>query len=947
MQNWFKIYSVVYIWCCVLGQNYAQDPSYRIIGEEELSGTDIYSMIQDTAHNIWLATDKSLCKYDGYEFQYFSNSKQKRKSLFGLTKDHSNTLFCFNLSGQIFKIDQDSLHLYYELPDSLVSNNMTMYFDHNNNLLVSSNTIFLINDSLQKMVSNNKGTSFLSQNEQGTILYHSLASDSAYLWDGEQFNFYCTFPHNPSFSYYSFFSFQNEWYCFEQNSHTLYKKEASKTAMQLATQYNSPSSSIIYRQQTSDKILYTDHNGGGWLSTPKDQLFYNNQKILRSYRFGRMLIDKEKSIWIGTLGKGLLFIPNLDITTYPPLVENEGETPIKLAYNKTGNLYIGSSTGNVYQFDSLGSSELFLRLTFPSVLLKYIPESNLLLSNNTQKGRLFNLLSKTTYPATFSSIKDICFIDRQRYLIASSMGAYLYDLKTEKITKLIATRSNCTYYDHSHQLSWFGTTNGLFSFKNGRPKKMTPTVMASNIVGDIQHTWIGTTTEGILKLSGSKILDKITIQKGLYSNNIKKLLLKGHLLYIAHDKGIQVYNTETKSIKTINTTDGLLSNKIADFDVFGQELSVITNKGLQQLQLDKILPNSTIPYIELTTIMVNDSIWPKDAFELEYDQNQITFQFKAKAYRHLNSLKYLYKLDHVDKDWVSTSYLNNEAKYPFLPTGQYTFRVKAINEDGISSPVTLYSFCINPPFWQTWWFYILVSGSLVGAVSWFYQRRAKKQRAEHKQKQELLSSKLTALKSQMNPHFIFNALNSIQALILTEKLEDAYTYIVKFSNLVRRTLNYSDKDMLDIDDEIILIELYLELEKLRFRKDFEYTIVRNGVEDIKIPPMLIQPFVENAVKHGLLHKKGPKSITITLEQDDSVLACTILDNGIGRKQAQAIKDRQKKAHESFSVQSTQTRFQILQEIYKGDLGLTYEDLEENGVALGTKVILQIPFEEMY
>ena len=121
----------------------------------------------------------------------------------------------------------------------------------------------------------------------------------------------------------------------------------------------------------------------------------------------------------------------------------------------------------------------------------------------------------------------------------------------------------------------------------------------------------------------------------------------------------------------------------------------------------------------------------------------------------------------------------------------------------------------------------------------------------------------------MNPHFIFNAINSIQDLILKEDIDNSYSYIIKFSKLVRQTLNFSDKEFIEIEEETDLIETYLELEKLRFLDgDFEYSINITNCTDIMVPPMLIQPIVENAIKHGLLHKDGKKILSIEFIKEE-------------------------------------------------------------------------------
>ena len=163
---------------------------------------------------------------------------------------------------------------------------------------------------------------------------------------------------------------------------------------------------------------------------------------------------------------------------------------------------------------------------------------------------------------------------------------------------------------------------------------------------------------------------------------------------------------------------------------------------------------------------------------------------------------------------------------------------------------------------------------------------------------------------------------------------------------MRRTLNYSDKEFIDFSEEIKLIELYLTLEQLRFKEDFEFTINTDGIEDVMMPPMLIQPFIENALVHGLLHRNGPKRIHLDFELKD-VLICTITDNGVGRERAKAIKERQRSEHESFSVNAIRTRFELLERYYDGKLGFEYEDLMENGQAAGTRVRLRIPVKRKF
>ncbi|WP_162846469.1 tetratricopeptide repeat-containing sensor histidine kinase [Flavobacterium dankookense] len=205
-------------------------------------------------------------------------------------------------------------------------------------------------------------------------------------------------------------------------------------------------------------------------------------------------------------------------------------------------------------------------------------------------------------------------------------------------------------------------------------------------------------------------------------------------------------------------------------------------------------------------------------------------------------------------------------------------------------------------------------------------------------------SELKALKSQMNPHFIFNALNSIQEQFMYGDKVIANEQMGNFTYLTRQILAVSGKKKIPLSTEVDILTKYLELEKMRFETDFTYIIqIDNSIDDeyTELPPMLIQPFVENSIKHGLLHKKGEKNVKINFnfDQKEEFLICTIEDNGIGRKKSQGIKSN--KSHNSFSTNSVAQRLQLINERKTGEV-LMYIDLEdEKGNAIGTRVILKI------
>ncbi|MBG6129075.1 sensor histidine kinase YesM [Aquimarina sp. EL_43] len=213
-------------------------------------------------------------------------------------------------------------------------------------------------------------------------------------------------------------------------------------------------------------------------------------------------------------------------------------------------------------------------------------------------------------------------------------------------------------------------------------------------------------------------------------------------------------------------------------------------------------------------------------------------------------------------------------------------------------------------------------------------------------KTELALLQLKSLRSQMNPHFIFNSLNSIQDLILQQNTDSSYDYVVLFSQLVRNTLNYSNKNFIAIDKELEFLEVYLQLEKLRFEDDFTYTIQHTNTEGLLVPSLIVQPFIENALIHGLLHKEGKKQLTIDFTFTDHLL-CTITDNGIGRKEAKKIQERQGGRHESFALEAIKQRLEILKEQYGTAVGYHVQDLYDNKLATGTKVEIRMPYKKKY
>lgn len=228
-------------------------------------------------------------------------------------------------------------------------------------------------------------------------------------------------------------------------------------------------------------------------------------------------------------------------------------------------------------------------------------------------------------------------------------------------------------------------------------------------------------------------------------------------------------------------------------------------------------------------------------------------------------------------------------------------------------------------------------------------RMAERKRFQHEM--QIATNELKALRAQMNPHFIFNSLNSIQHYIINNDEAEAIKYLSKFSRLIRAILNNSEKTSVILREELEGLKLYLDLETMRFEGKIQYEIVVDknvDVDYLRIPSLLIQPYVENAILHGLVPKDGNGKLTVKLKEEDGYLICSIIDDGIGIKKSQELKSQSLSAHKhtSMGMRISNERLDILNRIHQSTLSMRIKDLVSNeGKVIGTQVDIFIPLNE--
>jgi hypothetical protein len=397
----------------------------------------------------------------------------------------------------------------------------------------------------------------------------------------------------------------------------------------------------------------------------------------------------------------------------------------------------------------------------------------------------------------------------------------------------------------------------------------------------------------------------------------------------------------------LNINDGLISKEVLDVYKAGGKVYAATAKGLSIFKEADMQEDTSSPKVYLTSIKVNekDSIL-KPYFNLDYYQNNLRIEYVALSYKSGKDILYRYRMDGLDTAWQETKFMN--IQYSTLPPGTYTFMVDARSLQGHwSGHPAMASFTIKPPFWQTWWFRTLMGLLFLGIVTAISYAIIRYYRNRNEVARRLVQLEGQALRAQMNPHFIFNSLNAIHDFIADQDQRSAHLYLSRFAALIRRILELSRKPQVNLAEEIELLKLYIDLENMRFENKFDYELkvdTEDDPIDIFLPSMLLQPYVENAIRHGLTSKRGKGHLKLEIIQKGNKLLCRITDNGIGRKAANELGGRNLKKHRSFAMDITKERVEAMNDNgQKAKADIAIIDLvDADGNANGTTVELTIP-----
>lgn len=494
-----------------------------------------------------------------------------------------------------------------------------------------------------------------------------------------------------------------------------------------------------------------------------------------------------------------------------------------------------------------------------------------------------------------------------------------------------------------------------------------PTNQLMNIVQDPYRPdvlWIGSLGGGLISFNTrTGKCHSLTISDGLPNNTVYAVTLDANnLLWCSSNKGIFSFNLTDHTVSSFTSKDGLPCDEFNRYHFFkfpDGRLAFGGINGYTVFDPPDILTDAFQPAVALTGISINNvpvdygdihslfkqSINSLDKIDLPYHQNFISFEMAALQYNITEKLQYRYMLQGFDPDWVYAGN-NNIAAYTNIPPGKYTLQVNATNTAGKwSTHIKTITVVIHPPFWQTPWFVLLVIAIVCAIVYIFIKARIKAVRKEEQQKltfeREASELKAQALRAQMNPHFIFNCLNSIKALIQGDNKQRAIIYLTTFSKLIRNQLNNAQQEI-SLHAELETCRLYVQLEALRFGDNIAIEFnIEEGTDlfSLQVPPLILQPFIENAIWHGILPKNGG-TVSVNVMQKNGKMVCTVEDDGIGREMAIRNKSQTSSTYESKGMKLVQNRLTLYNTIsHHGGSVRVIDKKDRNGQATGTLIII--------
>ncbi|MFT5750699.1 MAG: ligand-binding sensor domain-containing protein [Dokdonia sp.] len=955
----------------------AQSPvSIHLDETDGLPDVEFYDVIEDRNGFIWLAADKGLYRYDGKEFVYFSNSEQESRSVFFLQEDEKGRIWCTNIVGQFLYVENGELHLFEDLRAEL-NGELAYYFIKHNRLYVSAtNSIFYIDLTTkerspvfnlnaaydQMSVPQMVGDEMLIASQHGVGV---LSKDLKYTSKLEKELVFLSnfrkviFTHN-----------ENNYIALRTlNGNKIVRVDYEKQEyvdVQIPAELRNGN---IPEIKSKEGAIWLVTDTGIYIGTIEADQFHTKQLFFEGSYTTQMIEDSRDNYWVTTVRNGVYVIPNIALRAFS--LENDATITAMTKYNDS-TLLFGTSKGVLISYDVKRYASIKeVQLQSDGVVNSIVYNRDKDMSYISQWSSSSILYHETEIEHNsgfFSGTKDMSLVKEDIILNgAYNRGAWAQldengVLIKEKV--LLDRRAYSTFYSKYSKKCYVGYTDHLRRYTEDFDSKVMRDTLLPIFASAIRETidsilWVGTYNAGLYGFVDDDLEYHYTENSGLISNDITLILPDQEDLWVVSDNSIQRLDGKTRQWQTLQSRDGLAPYRIVDLEIVDNTLIFVTSDGFYTVEKSKIFKEASNPDAYISGVQIADVAQElQERYVLPYDKNKFSIDFHSNGFQSADHSVYDYRLKGYDDTWNTLTNGLGNVVYNSLPTGDFIFEVAAKNAvDDPRGNLIQVPFTVSLPFWKQSWFLLILylSGLLVSV--WVVWRRVRfRESVKNNQLKELAVEKqitdlkLENLRTQMNPHFIFNALNSIQEYIVLNRKEEASDYLGKFADLIRTYLDHSSRGFITVAEERACLDMYLDLEKLRFEEKLEYTIDTSKLsnpERYQIPTMLVQPYVENAIKHGLLHKKENRELDVSFKRsadESGKITCVIRDNGIGRAKAKELKKKREKIHKAFATKATKLRLDLINKNVPQAVGVRFQDLkDESGQSMGTKVILTIPY----
>lgn len=945
-------------------RSFTQHPYYYAINENQgLPSNEVYELVQDSFGYIWIGCDAGLYRYDGFEFVNYRNANQKSFAISTLKIDSKQNLFCRNFSGQLFKVSADTLQLIYAFSKHGPTSNKYVLDSNDRIWFVEENFIKSIDENGRELFSLqiplDKNIFYLADAYfHNNLFYISSLDGHVIIFDTQKLKItYIHKPENKELNEFKMFFKRND------QVYILSRGTSSKSfKIYRANQDKDPKTHYLKTRLPFLRIngFAETKSGNLWFCTSEGIAEYNENAeyfedsnyYLNGQSISYIFTDREDITWASSLNEGIFVSPNIHVK----YIEIKGNklpasnfTAVKVI--NEGELYAGTHSGHIFYINLKTQDFQLLNSKFKSAAVRHFDsyKGDLFVSH----GNISKIINKKIIESSpiFNARYFIILNDSIYFVTPETNGKIsIKNLKygNEFIKENPYSGGRYIHFEPISKTFYFSLSNGFYKVKNNSWEEIkihNQSLFPNCIQSYRAYVFVPSLENGFYILKDGKLVLSVNEKNSIIKEPIKQIHITSKYIWAISRKYIYRINIRNQEIIKFNSLIGIPPQDINAVDSYKGQLYFATNRGIKYMPEDIKWHNTIKPHIKILNYQTREGTFKKaPKIDLSYSDSRLEINFSAISLKSKNTYKIAYRIAGLDSTWNYVNAGATKIHYPSIPSGNFTFEIKTIDDNQIESDTERIEISVETPIWLRWWF-ILLSGILFGLLIFliFYFRAVRKSQKLAIQNR-LISSNLLALRAQMNPHFLFNSINSIQALIIKLEVRKANFYMTTFSQLLRKILEASDEESIILSKELSIIKGYLELEKLRFGEDFNFDIrmeVDVDIDDYYIPSMMLQPFVENSLKHGLLHKRGDKNLEIYLSMED-VLVVNIKDNGVGRERSAMINTRQHNKPNSFATEAMKKRIQLLSEYHKMEFTIDTIDLYEDGIARGTHVKIKIP-----